>query len=160
MPADKAVEEKSRRRRRRRDPEIEADAEAEVEYNEDGTPVRGISERKGRVTPGRRVHTDDGNRGNFLTRFGRGMIEYFRGVSDELSKVVWPDREDTIRLSRIVLSVTIAAALILGAISFLFTELFILGIRDDQPIVFVIFGAVVVAGYFVWTRRIMRQSEF
>ena len=159
MPADKAVEEKSRRRRRRRDPEMES-GDAEMAYNEDGTPVRGISERKGRVTPGRRAHTDDGKKGNIITRFGRGMVEYFQGVSDELSKVVWPTREDTIRLSRIVLLVTIASALALGAISFLFTELFVIGLREDQPIVFVVFGAVVAVGYFVWTRRIMRTSEF
>lgn len=158
MPADKAVEEKSRRRRRRHDPE--AEVEADEEFNEDGTPVRGISERKGRVTPGRRAHTEDTNKGNFIVRFGRGMREYFKGVSDELSKVVWPSREDAIRLSRIVLAVTIVASLALGAISFLFTELFILGIRDNQPIVFVIFALVVVAGYFVWTRYILRRPEF
>ena len=103
-----------------------------------------ITERKGRATPGRRARKSvqqQEKAGNPITRPFRGMIEYFRGVQDELDKVVWPTREELVRLTRIVLMVTIATALILGAIAFAFTELFILGF--DNEWVFAVFFAVV-----------------
>ena len=42
------------------------------------------------------------------------VIKYLRETRAELSKVTWPTREEWVRLSGIVLAVTVAMALILG----------------------------------------------
>lgn len=142
------VEEKSRRRRRR----VNADGEMDDELEED----RGISEGKGRVTPGRRNRVAEQEEGNFITRPLRGIFEYFEGVRDELRKVTWPTREELLRLTWIVALVTVISSLILGAIAFAFTELFILGFENE--IVFVIAGIVAAIGYFAF-QRYLKSSE-
>lgn len=142
------VEEKSKRRRRR----ASAEEEVEEEYDEE----RGLSEAKGRITPGRRNRAAVQEEGNFITRPLRGILEYFEGVRDELRKVTWPTREELRRLTVIVTIVTIASSLILGAIAFAFTELFVLGFANE--IVFVIAGVVAVLGYFAF-QRYLKNSE-
>lgn len=142
-----AVEDKSRRRRKRR---------SEEEDQEQAAEERGLTEGKGRATPGRRG-------GSSVERtesrgFLGGIVEYFQGVRDELDKVVWPDREELIRLSRIVLIVTVASALALGAISFVFTELFIFGFDDNEWIFGVVF-LVVLAVAFAFQRMTANQDH-
>jgi len=44
-------------------------------------------------------------------------------VRGELLKVAWPNREEVNRLTRIVLAVTALAAVVLGAVSFVFGAL-------------------------------------
>jgi preprotein translocase SecE subunit len=151
MSADEAVEEKSRRRRRRREEVIEEDMDTDVE--------RGLTERKGRATRSRRQSTDTAESGNFLTRMTSGTRSYLSGVTDELDKVVWPSREETMRLAWIVLLVTAASAVVLGIISFIFNEIFVIGIREDNPIIFVAVGIVVLAGLFAY-RRLNNQGRF
>jgi preprotein translocase subunit SecE len=109
-----------------------------------------VTTGKGRATPGRRNQTEAKSQGNFLTRTWRGFIEYLRDVRSELGKVTWPTREDVIRLTRIVLLVTVASAIALGLISFFFGQVLQIGI--DLPILFaaIILGAVVVAFYLFW----------
>jgi len=141
MSTDEAVEEKSRRRRRRGGDDNDSDESQD----------RSVTQRKDRSTRSRRSG-EQVEGGNFITRSARGMREYLAGVRDELDKVVWPPREDTIRLSMIVIAVTTAASLALGAISFLFTELFIIGLRENNPIIFIIFGVAAVAVYFGYVR--------
>jgi preprotein translocase subunit SecE len=135
MSAEEAVEEIEEKSRRRREDDDLDDSE------------RGLTDRKGRATRSRRQTEVVVKRG-FLGRIWDGTRGYIKGVSDELDKVVWPTREETIRLSRIILIVTIASALVLGLISFAFTELFVIGIREGKPIVFLIFGIAVVAVVF------------
>jgi preprotein translocase subunit SecE len=134
------MEKQGRRRRRRA-------AQEEEEVQEESAEERGLTAKKGRATVGRRNPQQEETRK--LGLFGR-TVRYFRGVQSELDKVTWPSRQDTIRLTRIVLLVTIAAALILGAISFLFTELFVLGLNN--PIIFLIAGVVTVVVVFGYTR--------
>jgi preprotein translocase SecE subunit len=161
MSAEKTMDEKQgRRRRRRHEPEDEEQmneaAEAELddveEDDDDLDDERGITERKGRATPGRRtLATVDAPTGNIVVRTWRGMSEYLEGVRSEIAKVAWPNREDTIRLTRIVLGTTVASALILGAIAFLFTELFKIGLESPVIFVVIIVGAVGAAVYFIRT---------
>jgi preprotein translocase subunit SecE len=146
MAVDDAVEKKSRRRRRNRDEESNEDEEAS-----------GLTGGKGRATPGKRSRKKAEEGGNFITRSLRGTRNYFAGVQDELDKVVWPTREELIRLSRIVLIVTIAAALVLGAFSIAFTELFIIGLEDEW--VFLAFGAAVAVAYLYITRVYLRGQD-
>jgi preprotein translocase SecE subunit len=45
----------------------------------------------------------------------RSVFGYIRGVSTEMQKVTWPNREETTRLTAVVLGVTIFFAAALGA---------------------------------------------
>ncbi|MCX8125627.1 MAG: preprotein translocase subunit SecE [Dehalococcoidia bacterium] len=47
-----------------------------------------------------------------------------RGVYAELKKVSWPSRQETLRLSLIVIVVCVAVGIILGVFDYGFTELF------------------------------------
>ncbi|NDJ62596.1 MAG: preprotein translocase subunit SecE [Chloroflexi bacterium] len=167
MSADNTIDEQKQGRRRRRRsvsevrnrsaeetaPEAEA-AEAEAdeafieEIDDDG---RGLTEGKGRATPGRRLQEETG-RSNFLVRFVRGLGEYFEGVQSELGKVSWPTRQETIRLTRIVIVTLIITSLALGGISLAFTELFRIGL--STPIILIGFMTISVGlGLFINYRR-------
>ncbi len=52
------------------------------------------------------------------------LIRYFRETRAELRKVTWPTREQAIRLTLIVLAVTVFMAVLLGAIDYVFAALF------------------------------------
>ena len=54
------------------------------------------------------------------------ISRYFREVRAEVSKVVWPTRQATLRLTGIVLAVMFAMSAALGLIDWLFTRLFAL----------------------------------
>jgi preprotein translocase subunit SecE len=58
-------------------------------------------------------------RGSIFSRLNR----YFREVISELRKVVWPTREETRRLTVLVIIVSVAVGLFLGAIDYGFTQL-------------------------------------
>jgi preprotein translocase subunit SecE len=152
MPADKAIGEQEEGRRRRRRP---AAAVAEPEPQE-----RGITASKGRPTPSRRKQEEEeDDSGNLATRTVGGIREYFEGVRSELQKVAWPNREETRRLTVIVLITLIIAALILGAISLSFTELFRIGL--SQPLILLGFMFIAVAAGFVfWRVRQRRSTSF
>ena len=51
------------------------------------------------------------------------VMEYFRDTRGELRKVTWPTRQQATNLTLIVLAVTFAMALFLGAMDFLFAAL-------------------------------------
>lgn len=138
MSAKDIMDERQGRRRKRNEPEeiIEDDDELEEEDEE-----RGLTERKGRATRGRRAQTEIVETGNFVTRPLRRITGYLDSVRGELIKVTWPTRQETFDLSRIVLATTIAAALILGLISLFFGELLRIGL--DAPIILV--GVIVLA---------------
>lgn len=53
-----------------------------------------------------------------------GVIRYLRETRAELKKVTWPTREEAINLTYIVLGVTLAFALFLGLLDWLFTQIF------------------------------------
>ncbi len=108
-------------------------------------------QRKDRPTPTRR----EGNgKGNFVTRIFRTVSEYFGSTKAELQKVTWPTRQESIRLSGIVIAVTIIFSIGLGTLDYLYGALFRLGF--DTPVIFIIFAAalvVVVGGFAVAGRR-------
>jgi preprotein translocase subunit SecE len=152
-----SADNKEKRRRRRRpaqeeeeEAELEVD-EAEEEDDDDEAASRGITAGKGRATPGRRNTQEVVQTGNAITRPIRNLREYLEGVNAEVRKVAWPTREETRRLTTIVILATIAASIILGIISALFTELFRLGL--STPIIFLVVFVVVAAAGFVIYRR-------
>ena len=48
-------------------------------------------------------------------------ITFLKEVREELDKVVWPTREQTIRYTVLVIIVTVAVGLILGGLDYLLT---------------------------------------
>lgn len=152
MPTDKTTGEQEESGRRRR---VRA-AVAEPEPQED----RALTVGKGRPTPSRRRQDEEeDDSGNVATRTVGGLQEYAEGVRSELQKVSWPTREETRRLTIIVLLVLIAAALILGTISLLFTELFRIGF--NQPIVLLGFMFIAVAaGVIFWRTNKGRSTSY
>jgi len=55
--------------------------------------------------------------------------EQVREVRSELRKVVWPTRDEAIRLTGVVIGVCVAVGLFLGAVDFIFAEMFRLILR-------------------------------
>lgn len=125
----------------------------EVEEVEQG---RGVTAPKGRATPGRRAADEDDEEGNVVIRSVGGVREYIEGVQSEINKVTWPTREETRRLSVIVLVSTLIASLVLGLITLAYSELFRIGV--NQPIIFLAFFVGVVIIGFVLYRRANRSS--
>jgi preprotein translocase subunit SecE len=117
---------------------------------------RGVTAPKGRATPGRRAAEEDGDEGNVVVRSVGGVREYVEGVQAEINKVSWPTREETRRLSIIVLATTLIASLILGVITLAYSELFRIGV--NQPIIFLAFFVAVITIGFVLYRRANRSS--
>jgi len=54
------------------------------------------------------------------TKSNNAIIRYFQETGDELRKVSWPTREQSIRLSIIVLVTTAVSAIVLGLMDELF----------------------------------------
>lgn len=60
---------------------------------------------------------------NAITRFSEGARRYFRETRGELRRVTWPTREESQRLTLVVIGVTIVFAVFLGALDFVFSTL-------------------------------------
>jgi len=61
-----------------------------------------------------------------------GILRFFGEVISELKKVTWPTRQETIRLTLLVIAVSVAIGVVLGGLDLLFTRLleFITSITD------------------------------
>ncbi|MFQ6015886.1 MAG: preprotein translocase subunit SecE [Anaerolineae bacterium] len=57
------------------------------------------------------------------------ITRYFRETNSELKKVVWPNRQETLNLTVIVIAVTLVMSASLGLMDFIFSRLFELIIR-------------------------------
>ncbi len=51
-------------------------------------------------------------------------VSFFKEVRDELKKVVWPSKEEVIRLTGVVILVSALVGLYLGGADFILTKLF------------------------------------
>jgi preprotein translocase subunit SecE len=51
-------------------------------------------------------------------------INFIKEVRDELQKVVWPTRDEIIRLTAVVIIVSLGVGLFLGGTDFILTKLF------------------------------------
>ena len=56
-----------------------------------------------------------------ITRFSDGIRRYFRETRGELRRVTWPTREESQRLTMVVIAVTIVFAIFLGALDATFS---------------------------------------
>jgi preprotein translocase subunit SecE len=144
-----------------RDEETELEAEEldEVEEEVSSPSTRGITAGKGRATPSRRRQEEaEEETGNVATRGIDRLREYFEGVRSELGKVIWPTREETRRLTIIVLIALIISSLVLGAISLAFTELFKIGL--GTPIILLVVMFIGVAGGYFFLRWNSRRTQY
>lgn len=55
--------------------------------------------------------------------FGKNPITFFKEVSTELKKVSWPTKEETIKLTLVVISVSALVAVYVGGLDFIFTKI-------------------------------------
>lgn len=133
------------------------EAELEDEAEDDDGGARALTPAKGRPTPSRREReAAEEEKGGLVTRLVRGTRGYLEGVRSELAKVAWPTREDTRRLTQIVIVTLVVSSLVLGAISLAFTRLFAVGLRS--PLVLLIVMAIGV-GIGLWWDRYSRRSS-
>lgn len=49
------------------------------------------------------------------------MFGFIREVRTEITKVTWPTKADTVRLTLIVIGISVAVGLYLGALDYIFT---------------------------------------
>jgi len=51
------------------------------------------------------------------------MFNFVKEVRNELTKVVWPTRNHTIRLTLIIIAISVVAGLYLGGLDLIFTQM-------------------------------------
>ncbi|MFN8527500.1 MAG: preprotein translocase subunit SecE [Anaerolineae bacterium] len=151
MSTDKTAGQQPEGRTARRRPTAEAEQEqkdlAAGSERHDGA----VTAKKDRPTPSRRKEEEEEeDSGNIVTRTGSGIREYLEGVRSEIGKVVWPTRDDAQRLTLIVLISLIVSSAALGAIAFLFTEIFRIGL--DAPLLLFVVMAIGIAGGLLFNR--------
>jgi preprotein translocase subunit SecE len=56
-------------------------------------------------------------------------VGFLSEVRDELKKVVWPTRQEIIRLTVVVIAISLLVGLFLGGLDFMFTKLISIIIR-------------------------------
>ncbi|MDO8515228.1 MAG: preprotein translocase subunit SecE [bacterium] len=56
--------------------------------------------------------------------FGKSPAKFFIEVRDELKKVTWPNRPQVIKMTAVVIGVTVVVSAYLGGLDFLFAKLF------------------------------------
>jgi preprotein translocase subunit SecE len=75
-----------------------------------------------------------------------GLVSYFRGVAAEIRKVTWPTTEEAVRLTRIVVMVMTAAAIILGLFDLLYGVWFEVGLENELLYIAIAIAFVVIGG--------------
>jgi preprotein translocase SecE subunit len=143
---DATVSDSRRRRRQRRD--------VQPEETTDST----VSTRKDRPTPSARKVKPRGKGSTGLINriWGvRHLVAYFRGVSAELQKVTWPTREETTRLTGIVLAVTAAFAMALGLLDAFYSWWFRRAFHGEDTMFLIVAGilAILVGGTYTLFRN-------
>jgi preprotein translocase subunit SecE len=56
-------------------------------------------------------------------------VNFFKEVKDELKKVVWPSKNEVVRLTLIVILVSVGVGLFLGLMDYIFTNLLGIAIK-------------------------------
>lgn len=145
-----------RRERRKRKREVGEDVEESTVATAGATGKKETATRTREEAELARMKAAQG-RGENLPVLG-GLVTYFRGVVSEVQKVTWPTREEARRLTTIVLSVTIVAAIVLGAIDFFYGWWFQQGLEDAR--VYLVIAALVfgIGGALSW-RFILREQS-
>lgn len=67
-----------------------------------------------------------------MTNLYQSLVDYIKGSIGELRRVIWPSSQDTLRLTLVVIALSVAVAIILGAFDLLFQRLiqFLFGLSE------------------------------
>ncbi len=57
-------------------------------------------------------------------RIVKGIIQFLREVRSEMSKVTWPNRNQTVKMTIIVLIVSVVVGILIGGLDLLLTRFF------------------------------------
>ena len=119
------------------------------------------TEKKGRPTTSRR----DAEKGRVATQSRnvfqripvvRPIYNYLVASANEMRKVTWPNREETIRLTRLVIALTVVASIILGTIDVFYGWWFRQALDNESlflGLAAVVTGLGLAFTYFVFIRR-------
>jgi preprotein translocase subunit SecE len=58
-----------------------------------------------------------------LTEIYNSLTEYLKGAYEELQKVVWPTKQETIKYSLAVVAISLFLALFFGVFDFIFSRI-------------------------------------
>jgi preprotein translocase SecE subunit len=146
--------------RRQRSADVEDEDIEEFEEG-DEDEESGVSTRKGRPTPSSNELKARGmGSTGFINRIPvvRTVVAYFRGVASEMQKVTWPTREETRRLTTVVLAVTLAFAVGLGLLDSFLGFWFRKAFHANSEGTFLLIGGLVFvgisSGYYALRNRI------
>jgi len=93
-----------------------------------------------------------------------GRIRIYIGeVRSELNKVSWPDRDNVVNLTKIVLAVTIASSIILGLIAVFFTVLIDFGVdpaSKANALIFIAIFAVIIGAAVYYFRQDGQPAKY
>ena len=64
-----------------------------------------------------------------LPDFGKNPVEFLREVRVELKKVVWPTKEEVLRMTVLIVVVSILTGAFVGGLDYAFTKLFQLAVQ-------------------------------
>ena len=129
---------------------------AKEEAAENAQPVV----RKDRPAPNAQKSGRSLSAGGIILRIPvvRNVVAYFQGVAAEMQKVTWPSREETSRLTSVVLAVTVSFAVGLGLLDTFYSWWFRQAFHADSEWIFLVVGAIVATlvsgGYFALRNRI------
>lgn len=54
--------------------------------------------------------------------FGKNPVQFLKEVRTELSKVTWPNRATVVKLTLVVIGVSVAVAIYLGGLDYIFAK--------------------------------------
>ena len=85
---------------------------------------------------------------------------YINEVRSEMNKVSWPDRDDVVQMTRLVLLVTIISSLLLGAISLFLTLGMQYAINEAAWLLVLVFVAITAGAWYILFGRNSNKSSY
>lgn len=139
-----------------------------------GELVEGATtEKKNRPTPSRRggvAGSETSAFQNFIEKipvvrtiyriFFLGLYNYFKAAISEMRKVKWPTREETMRLTRLVLIVTVIFSIVLGALDVFYGWWFKQAALDNDTLFLIVAAGVAAIGMVLTWFIFIRSDEY
>lgn len=58
-----------------------------------------------------------------MPQFGSSPVKFLKEVRTELKRVIWPSKQDVIKMTTIIVVVSLIVGLFIGVLDFIFTKL-------------------------------------
>jgi preprotein translocase SecE subunit len=126
----------------------------------DEATVAGETQKKDRPTPSRRNAPKGAPRRNIFQRIPvvRPIYNYFDASAEEMRKVTWPTREETVRLTRMVLALMIVASIVLGVIDLFYGWWFRQALDNETLFLLLGVGVSIVGAGFAYIVFVQRDE--